>query len=294
MVSRKYLSDLKWAAVQAWLEGKNLAKSNLLLGATISLNLLAGWTGLYERTQAVVCNPNTYLTRGCPFQLTQEDLNFVEDLVNNKPSLCADEIQRSLSEEHGITVSISTILNTLHGHLNMSKKTMRTVNPWQDPLEQAHYIWQVGSLPSNYLVLVDKSGVSLEAVQRPQGWAEVGDQTPCVDCERSTHRFNIIPAIPMLGLVAHVVQEETVEQYDFEYHLEHILLPEMNPFPGPISFLIMDNAQIHHNGLVADLVEEQGCLLIYLPAHSPKFNPIDKASSVYKSTFWNQKLMVFM
>ncbi|KAH9446421.1 hypothetical protein Pst134EA_011271 [Puccinia striiformis f. sp. tritici] len=281
---RKYSPDLKWAAVRARLDGKNLAEINLSLGATISRDSLSRWTGLYERTQAVVCNPDTYLTRGRPFELMQEDLDFVKDLVTEKPSLYADEIQRRLTEEHGITVSVSTILNTLHGRLNMSKKTMRTFNRRQDALEQAHYIWQVGSLPSNYLVFVDESGVCLEAVQRTQGWAEVGERTPRVERERSTHRFNIIPAISTSGLVAHMVQEETVERNDFEFYLEQILLPAMNPFPGPNSVLIMDNAQIHHNGLVADLVEERGCLLIYLPAYSPEFNPIEKAFSVYKST----------
>ncbi|KAH9443263.1 hypothetical protein Pst134EB_027611 [Puccinia striiformis f. sp. tritici] len=153
---RKYSPDLKWAAVRARLDGKNLAEINLSLGATISRDSLSRWTGLYERTQAVVCNPDTYLTRGRPFELMQEDLDFVKDLVTEKPSLYADEIQRRLTEEHGITVSVSTILNTLHGRLNMSKKTMRTFNRRQDALEQAHYIWQVGSLPSNYLVFVGK------------------------------------------------------------------------------------------------------------------------------------------
>ncbi|KNF01905.1 hypothetical protein PSTG_04729 [Puccinia striiformis f. sp. tritici PST-78] len=131
---RKYSPDLKWAAVRARLDRKNLAKINLSLGATISRNSLSRWTGLYERTQAVVCNPNTYPTRG------------------------------------------------------------------------------------------HKSGVCLEAVQRTQGWAEVGDQTPRVERERSTHHFNIIPAISTSGLVAHMVQEETVERNDFEFYLQQILV----------------------------------------------------------------------
>ena len=57
----------------------------------------------------------------------------------------------------------------------------------------------------------------------------------------------------------------------------------MNPFPAPCSVLVMDNAQIHHNGRVAEIVESAGCLLLYLPAYSPDLNPIEKAFSVFKS-----------
>ena len=58
----------------------------------------------------------------------------------------------------------------------------------------------------------------------------------------------------------------------------------MNPFPVPCSVLVMDNAQIHHNGRVANIVEAAGCLILYLPPYSPNLNPIEKGFSVFKST----------
>ena len=58
----------------------------------------------------------------------------------------------------------------------------------------------------------------------------------------------------------------------------------MNPFPSPCSVLVMDNAQIHQNGRVAQIVESAGCLLLYLPAYSPDLNPIEKGFSVFKSS----------
>ena len=57
----------------------------------------------------------------------------------------------------------------------------------------------------------------------------------------------------------------------------------MNPFPAPCSVLVMDNAQIHHNGQVAEIVENAGCLVLYLPPYSPDLNPIEKGFSVFKS-----------
>ena len=66
----------------------------------------------------------------------------------------------------------------------------------------------------------------------------------------------------------------------------------MNPFPLPNSVLVMDNAQIHHNGQVADIVESRGSLLIYLPAYSPDLNPIEKGFSCFKSTLRQYKALL--
>ena len=57
----------------------------------------------------------------------------------------------------------------------------------------------------------------------------------------------------------------------------------MSPFPGPQSVIVLNNAAFHHGGRIDALVEDKGCRLIYLPAYSPDFNPIEKGFSVLKS-----------
>ena len=57
----------------------------------------------------------------------------------------------------------------------------------------------------------------------------------------------------------------------------------MNPFPFPNSVLMLDDAQVHHNGRIAEIVEARGCLIQYLPAYSPDLNPIEKEFAVYKA-----------
>lgn len=41
------------------------------------------------------------------------------------------------------------------------------------------------------------------------------------------------------------------------------------------SVLVLDNARIHHAHALKQAVEEAGCLLLFLPAYSPDFNPIE-------------------
>ena len=50
--------------------------------------------------------------------------------------------------------------------------------------------------------------------------------------------------------------------------------------PGQV--VVMDNLTAHKGERVRELIEEQGCELLYLPPYSPDFNPIEEAFSKVK------------
>ena len=54
------------------------------------------------------------------------------------------------------------------------------------------------------------------------------------------------------------------------------------PFNGN-SILVMDHASIHHVDSVIEVIEEVGCLLLFLPPYSPDHNPIEECFSKIKS-----------
>jgi transposase len=45
----------------------------------------------------------------------------------------------------------------------------------------------------------------------------------------------------------------------------------------------MDNLTAHKGSRVRELVEERGCVLLYLPPYSPDFSPIEEAFSKVKA-----------
>ncbi|KAI7965969.1 hypothetical protein MJO29_001717 [Puccinia striiformis f. sp. tritici] len=287
MVYRKYETSFKYMVVKAALQGRSLDEINTMHGALVSLDSLNRWCDLYERTRSVVCNPATYLTRGRALLLNDEERSYIIDLVKNDPTIYIAEIQNSLAQNLNIHISLATIWTELHHQLHLSLKKVRKVNPRQDPDQRAAYMGLLAHYDPHMLVFTDESGVCLDGIVRTQGWAPVGERTPRVVRERATHKFNIIPAVALSGLVAMMVQEENVYRFDLEYFLEYILLPSMNPFPGRNSVLIMDNASWHHGGRIEELIEDKGCRLIYLPAYSPDYNPIEKGFAVLKNSMRN-------
>ena len=47
--------------------------------------------------------------------------------------------------------------------------------------------------------------------------------------------------------------------------------------------VVMDNLGAHRPKRVRELIEEKGCELIYLPAYSPDYNPIEEAFAKIKN-----------
>ena len=65
----------------------------------------------------------------------------------------------------------------------------------------------------------------------------------------------------------------------FEAYIEQILAPSLRP--GQI--VILDNLSIHLGSRVKEAIEARGCQLLFLPAYSPDFSPIEEAFSKLKT-----------
>ncbi len=59
----------------------------------------------------------------------------------------------------------------------------------------------------------------------------------------------------------------------------------MNPYLDKNNVLVMDNAKIHHDEEMIDLIERIGCRVLFLPPYSPDYNPIELAFSTIKVWF---------
>lgn len=66
----------------------------------------------------------------------------------------------------------------------------------------------------------------------------------------------------------------------------------MNPYPGKNSVIILDNAKIHHDNELVEIIRGLGCRIEFLPPYSPDYNPIETAFSTIKS--WIRRNRDFM
>ena len=73
--------------------------------------------------------------------------------------------------------------------------------------------------------------------------------------------------------------EGAVDGIAFQVYVKEVLAPTLRP--GQI--VVLDNLQVHKNQAVREMVEAQGCELLFLPSYSPDFNPIEQAFSKLKT-----------
>jgi transposase len=76
-----------------------------------------------------------------------------------------------------------------------------------------------------------------------------------------------------------MIIEGSVNAAAFEAYVEHILAPSLEA--GQI--VVLDNLSAHKGARVRQLIEERGCELLFLPAYSPDYSPIEEAFSKLKT-----------
>lgn len=144
-------------------------------------------------------------------------------------------------------------------------------------------------MPVKKLVFLDECGFSLN-LHRFYGWSLQQDR--CIEavpfqrgCNRSVLGAFSLPeagteaeAHPN-GIRALFQKLGAIKREDFEGFLREQLLPVLETG----SVLVLDNARIHHGGQIAQIVQDAGCSLLYLPPYSPDFSPIELVWSWIKN-----------
>lgn len=108
---------------------------------------------------------------------------------------------------------------------------------------------------------------------RPCGWAKRGK--PCSGCVpgNSGRRHSLAALFSVEGILCHRLQGGSLKQSDFLAFVEEQVVPQLRQ--GDV--LVLDNARCHHGKAVQDAVESAGARLLFLPAYSPDFAPIELA-----------------
>ena len=129
------------------------------------------------------------------------------------------------------------------------------------------------------LVFIDESGFNLAMTplyaRAPKGRRAYG-QVPKNRGENSS----LIAALSLdEGVCAAMTLEGAVDGIAFKVYVQQVLAPMLRP--GQI--VVLDNLRVHKSQAVREMIEAQGCELLFLPSYSPDFNPIEQAFSKLKA-----------
>lgn len=91
--------------------------------------------------------------------------------------------------------------------------------------------------------------------------------------------MTLIASLSLDGMGEALMLDGAADGAAFDLYIEQLLAPSLRP--GQI--VILDNLSIHLGSRVKQAIEARGCRLLFLPAYSPDFSPIEEAFSKLKS-----------
>ncbi len=162
--------------------------------------------------------------------------------------------------------------------LGWTRKKKSFVASEQDEAERAVWREQAKQLPTQDLVIVDETGSRINLTPlyayAPRGERAIG-KIP----RNYGANLTLIASLSVQGIGEAMLLDGSADSAAFEIYIEQILAPSLRP--GQI--VILDNLSIHLGSRVKDAIEERGCQLLFLPAYSPDFSPIEGAFSKLKT-----------
>lgn len=141
----------------------------------------------------------------------------------------------------------------------------------------------IGYLPTKQLVFVDECGSNIALTplyaRAPRGQRAYG-AVPRNWGKNTT----LITGLTLDGIQAPMILEGAVDTLAFETYVEQVLVPSLKPS----QIVVLDNLSVHKGEHVRQAIEAKGCQVLFLPAYSPDFAPIEEAFSKLKT--WLRRL----
>jgi transposase len=125
---------------------------------------------------------------------------------------------------------------------------------------------------------VDESGTHT-SLTRLYGWAPHDRRAVGQVPRNHGKNTTLVAALTPQGLQAPWTVEGAMDTLAFERYVKEVLGPTLRP--GQV--VILDNLSVHKAEGIRTAIAERQCELLFLPAYSPDFTPIEQAFSKIKA-----------
>jgi transposase len=148
----------------------------------------------------------------------------------------------------------------------------------RDETERAVWRQQIAGFDPARFVFVDESSANVTLTPR-YGRAPKGVRAQGVAPRNYRHNTTLVAALTPAGLQAPMTLAGPLDSDAFAVYVQQILAPSLQP--GQV--VILDNLSVHKRADIRTRIEQAGSMLVFLPAYSPDFSPIEQAFSKLKT-----------
>eukprot|EP00942_MAST-04A_sp_MAST-4A-sp1_P001430 g1430.t1 len=262
---------------------------------------IAYWKSKYDENGEVPAITRMYVKRrGRRKTIISEHKAAIKSIVDRQPYLFTDEIADMIYDLYGVAYSKQAVSRAL---LNMgyTHKLLEERAAQACEMEQLVYRQAIASVPDpRQLIFLDETHKSRKDNRRRRGRSPKGFNYVRYVLFDSSERLNytMIGAVDYNGFIREACDcvfrkrgendpdpsRGSVDSERFVQYIEEMIVPILGNFDNnePRSVVVMDNASIHKDRRVVDLIEGAGARIIWTAAYSPWLNPIEHCFNQYK------------
>ena len=188
-----------------------------------------------------------------PRAITPADGARLLEFLTRNPTADQQEMLWFLWEECNLYINQSTVSRWLKAAKWSSKKARRSAMNASLDLRRGYLAEMVG-ITAEQMVFIDESLFNETTGWRLTAWAPIGQEGRYYADRTCGRSWSLLAAYTTEGYLKWRVKEGYHNTASFYQWLIEELLPQCQPFPGPNSVIIMDNASIHCHPMIADAI----------------------------------------
>lgn len=180
----------------------------------------------YEEKYGVPWNPHARRAGRRRIMTYTHTASLHEYLVEN-PCAYLDEMQDMLLRKFGTAPHISTLLTSLR-ELEYTNKCVTKEALERDDIRRSIFKYRIGKIAPdpNMLVFLDEAAKNERTPGRTRGWTLKGTRLRQRQCFVRGHRYSILPAITLDGIVAREIIDGSVTSERFcKFLRTHVVRP---------------------------------------------------------------------
>ena len=223
--------------------------------------------------------------------LKGDDLDFIEFLKTDRPSLMSGELLKEVNEHCRIPGSVSTVTinRAVRTYMNEGKWSRKKMTrPAAEKFTDNNiaycqaFIDYISTVDPYRIKFFDETGLKLPNVANPCcGHSLVGER--CVEISRNAQSPNITLNL-LCGLenimYGNTVRgaTDTIRFLQFFHEASQNFQTDGRPILEYGDHIVMDNCATHcflGGEILGEWLDEIACVLVYLPTYSPELNPIE-------------------
>jgi transposase len=220
-------------------------------------------------------------------KITKEIESFIIDTIIANNQYSAKKLKILVKNKFNVCLSLPTIYHILHVNNYSYKKAQRKVMPYTDKeLENKKINLNntITKITRKNIISIDQMAVYIDEKSN-NGWSKIGEKCIVKAKKIKGKRYTLCMAMSNKKIIHYNLCEASMDSNKFNIFVTD-LIKKINTEKKS---LFLDNATIHKNKKLKEIIKEKKLNVVYNIAYKSEFNPIEYVNNMIRNRLHNNE-----